>query len=393
LPVQAAVVSRRRLFGSLCLLVFGVNLARVVFAPLLSEFVRVFAASPGTVGLVATLAWLGSALPRLPTGWLLTHVPRHRVVVASGGLLATAALLTAGATSVTELGVGAFCMGCTGGAYFIAANPFVSELYPERVGRVLGIHGTASQLAAVVAAPLVTVLLVRASWRSVFVTIAGLAVVATVLVALAARRSDLPDAGTTDRDFVGAARREWRRILLGVVVLGSLGFVWQGLFNFYELYMVQKGLPSAAARNLLTVVFGAGVPAFFVSGRLADRLPHVPYLLAILGTFVVVVLAVTVASGLVPLLVLTAVLGYVVHSAYPAVDTFLLGTFPDETRASAYAMYSGSMMVVQATGSSVVGAAVDVGVRYDAVFTAMALGLGVVTLALGALAVRGRLPT
>jgi predicted MFS family arabinose efflux permease len=386
-------VSRRRLFGSLCLLVFGVNFARVVFAPLLSEFIGVFSASAGTVGLVATLAWLGSALPRLPTGWLLTYVPRHRVVVASGSLLAAATFFTARAGTVTELGVGAFCMGCTGGVYFIAANPFVSELYPGRVGRVLGIHGTASQTAAVVAAPLVTLVLARASWRSVFVVVAGLVAVATVLVAVAARGSDLPNAGAADRDFVGAIRREWRRILLGVVVLGSLGFVWQGLFNFYELYMVQKGLPSTTAKNLLTVVFGAGVPAFFVSGRLADRLPHVPYLLAILGSFVVVVLVLTVTTGLVPLLLVTAVLGYVIHSAYPAVDTFLLDSFPDETRASAYAAFSAAMMAVQATGSSVVGTLVDAGVRYDATFTAMALGLGVVTVALGVLRGRNLLPT
>ena len=77
-------MSRRRLFGSLCGLVFLVNLARIVFAPLLNVFITEFGITEGTAGLIATLAWIGSASLRLPAGWLLTRVPRHWVVLVSG---------------------------------------------------------------------------------------------------------------------------------------------------------------------------------------------------------------------------------------------------------------------------------------------------------------------
>ena len=68
-------MSRAKLFGSLCGLVFLVNFARVIFAPLVGEFIDEFAIREGTAGLVVTLVWVGSAAPRLPTGWVLTKVP------------------------------------------------------------------------------------------------------------------------------------------------------------------------------------------------------------------------------------------------------------------------------------------------------------------------------
>lgn len=389
--MKALDVSRGRLFGTLCSLVLLVNLARVVFAPLLKELISVFSMGEATAGLIATLVWVGSAALRVPTGWLLTRVARHKVVLATGGVLTVAAAFTAGANSVPMLAVGALLMGLASGAYFVAANPLVSELYPERVGRALGIHGTASQVAAVVAAPFVTLALLY-DWRLAFVAIGVAAAVVTVVLAVTARRTELPEAGNDDRDLVGAARRQWRIILLGVVILGFTGFVWQGLFNFYELYMLQKDLGPGAAKNLLTVVFAAGVPAFVLSGRLADRLPHVPYLIGIVGAFVACLFVLTRVERLVPIVAVTAVIGYVIHSLFPALDTYLLDTLPDENRASAYAVYSGGMMVLQATGSVAVGTLAEAGFAYDSIFVGFAAGLGVLVVALVGLQQTGRLP-
>ena len=386
-------MSRKRLFGSLCLLVFVVNFSRVVFAPLLSEFMAVFGVGAGTVGVVATLAWVGGALSRVPTGWLLTRFSRHRTAVGAGLLLTAAAWFTASVDSIAGVAVGAFSLGVATGVYFISANPFVSELFPERVGRALGIHGSASQAAAVAAAPVVTLVLARAEWRAVFVLLGVAGLLATALVAVGARRTSLPSVGASGHDFYRAVRSEWPRVLFGVVLLGSMGFVWQGVFNFYELYMVQKGLPSATAKNSLVVLFGAGVPAFAVSGRLADRLPHVPYMLSLVAGVSVSLFVLTRTSGTLALLVVGAVLGYVVHSVFPAMDTFLLDALPDETRASAYAVYSGGMMVVQSLGSSAVGVLVETGLQYDAVFGVLAAGLGALVVVLAALHSLDRLPT
>jgi predicted MFS family arabinose efflux permease len=372
-------------------MVFLMNLARVVFAPLVSEFIVVFDVGEATAGSIATLVWLGSALLRLPTGWLLTRVPRHRVVLGTGVILGVASVFTAAANSIVTVGIGALLMGLASGAYFVAANPLVSELYADRVGRVMGIHGTAAQVAAVAAAPLVTLSLV-VSWRAAFVGIGVGAFLVTLVLVVAARRTDLPAAGAEDRDLLYGIRSEWRLVVVGVTIIGVTGFVWQGLFNFYELYMRTKGLSPAMAKNSLTVVFAAGIPAFLISGWLADRLPHVPYVLGIVAAFAASLLMLTATTGLVPLLVVTALLGYVIHSLFPAMDTFLLDTLPDETRGSAYAAYSGAMMLTQAGGSSTVGTLVEGGFTYDAVFATCAVGLVGIVVVLGGLGLSGRLP-
>ncbi|WP_148413581.1 MFS transporter [Haloferax sp. KTX1] len=385
-------------------MVLLVNLARVVFAPLLGEFILFFGVDRATVGIVATLVWLGSAVLRVPTGWLLTRVPRHRVVLGTGVVLVVASGVTASATTVETLMVGAVSMGLASGAYFVAANPLVSELFPDRVGRAMGIHGTASQLAAVGVAPFVTLVLavgpdlvdrlpfVSAAWQLVFVCVGLAAAVVTLALFVTARSTDLPDAGAADRDLLGAARTEWRVILTGIVILGFTGFVWQGLFNFYELYMVSKGLPATTARNMLTVVFGAGVPAFFLSGRLADKLPRIPYILGVLVSFVLSVFVLTMTTSLVGLVVVTAVVGYVIHSLFPALDAYLLDTLPDESRGSAYSVYSFGMMIFQASGSGAVGTLTDVGYAFDEVFFWFSVGLAVVVTGLIALQRAGRIP-
>lgn len=366
-------MSQRTVFGSLLGLVFLVNLSRVVFAPLLRPLGEAFAATDATLGLLATLAWLGSALPRVPTGYLLIYLSRERVILGSGLVLTAATAGMSFANTIETVMVGAFLMGLASGAYFIAANPLVSELFPDRVGSALGVHGTAAQLAAVGAAPFVLAALIVGDWRTTVQSMAVAAALVTVGFTVTARRTDMPNAGTDDLHFLGAARHQWRIVVIGVVVVGAVGLVWNGLFNFYVKFLISEGIRPNSANFLLTVVFSAGVPAFLVTGRLADKVPVVPLILSIVGGFVAAVLALTVAEGFLAFALLSVLLGYLVHSVFPAVDTYLLGSLPDHHRASAYAVYSGTMMVVQATGSSLVGRLADMNYAYDVIFGGLIL--------------------
>ena len=378
-------MSRRELFGSLCAMVFLVNLARVVFAPLVQPVAADFGVTAASLGVVTSAAWLGSAAPRLPTGYILTRVGRHRVVAATGALLVATSVFTAFSNSRLHLAVGAFLMGLSSGAYFIAANPLVSELFPERVGGAIGVHGMASQLAAVGAPLAVSAILLVGDWRTTFLCIAGVAAAATAFLLVATRRTELPTAGTEDRSLLVALRAQWPIVLTGIAFLGGAGFLWNGLFNLYGDYLtVAKGIDPATGRTLLSLTFAAGVPAFVITGRLADRLPNVPLLLSIVGGFTVSVLALTVVKGIVAVAAVSVLVGYAVHSLFPAVDAYMLSSLPDHHRASAYSVYSSTMMFVQALGSGAVGTAVAGGVGYTAVFRGLAVAvLGVVVVLFG----------
>ncbi|AFZ72743.1 MFS transporter [Natronobacterium gregoryi] len=385
-------MSRARLFASLCGLVFLLNLARIIFAPLLDVIIVEFSIGEAAAGLLVTLAWVGSASPRLPTGWLLTKVPRHYVVIGSGAILAVAAAFAATAATVEHLMVGAFLMGIASGVYFVSANPFLSELYPERIGHVMGVHGAANQVAAVLAAPLVAVTVV-VDWRLSLWLIAIGAALVTVYTGLAAKRTKLPRAGAEDKNFLAGALSEWRIIVTALALVGLASFVWQGVFNFYELYMLEsKRLSSEEASMMLTIVFAAGIPAFYFGGDLADRLPHVRYLLGIVGSFSVSLLVLTAVDGVLGLIVLSAVVGFVIHALFPATDTFLLDTLPDATRGSAYAVFSSVWMLTQSLGSFVLGLFVEAGYSYDLVFRTGAIVLAAVVVVLLLLERTDRLP-
>jgi predicted MFS family arabinose efflux permease len=374
-------------------MVFLVNLARVVFAPLVQPVAADFGVTAASLGVVTSAAWLGSAAPRLPTGYLLTRVGRHRVVAVTGALLVATSVFTAFSKSRLHLAVGAFLMGLSSGAYFIAANPLVSELFPERVGGAIGVHGMASQLAAVGAPLAVSAILLVGDWRTTFLCIAGVAAAATAFLLVAARRAELPTAGTEDRSLLVALRAQWPIVLTGIAFLGGAGFLWNGLFNLYGDYLtVAKGIDPATGRTLLSLTFAAGVPAFVITGRLADRLPNVPLLLCIVGGFVASVLALTVVEGVVAVAAVSVLVGYAIHSLFPAVDAYMLSSLPDRHRASAYSVYSSTMMFVQALGSGAVGTAVAGGVGYATVFRALAVAVLGIVVVLSGLYSAGWLP-
>ncbi|WP_245180858.1 MFS transporter [Haloarcula amylovorans] len=380
------------MFVSICALSFLVNFGRMAFAPLVDFFIE-SGISPATAGLAATTVWVGSALPRLPTGYLLTVVRRHHALLGMGLGLTVATAFTAFSPGIWFTIAGALFIGLATGVFFIAANPLVSELYPDHVGIAVGIRGMSSQIAAVTAPFLVALAITFRSWRVVFWTLSGLAFVATVIFAVAVRRAELPDAGTKDRNLLAAIRAQWHLIAVGVVFVGFTGFVWQGIFNFYVTYLgAAKGISSGTANTLLTVMFAAGIPSFLVAGRLADRYSYLTLLLSILTGFVVCLLAFTLVSGVVALAAVSVVMGLVVHGLFPVGDAYLLETFPDANRASAYAGFSATMMLIQAPGSVAVGVLSQSGLTYTSIFRGYTLFIAIITISMAGLAHAGRLP-
>jgi len=181
-------------------------------------------------------------------------------------------------------------------------------------------------------------------------------------------------------------------ILTGMLFISAAGFVWQGLFNFYVSVMLARGLGAGTANALLTVAFAAGIPAFWVSGTLVDRLPTVPYILGLVGAFTAGVFGLTVLRGAFALGVISVVLGYTIHGLFPALDTYVLSALPADTRAGTFAAFSGLSIAVEASGSGAVGALVETGYPFTTVFRGFGLGLVTVLLLSVILYSTGQLP-
>jgi predicted MFS family arabinose efflux permease len=234
----------------------------------------------------------------------------------------------------------------------------------------------ASTLAPVAA----TVALVVGTWRTAFAT-AGVAVLVATALFWALSREVHPPGGTDSPPaaFLTSVRSQWRVVVAGVGMAGATMFVWMGVFNFYVPYLsAVKQVSPSNANLLLSLSFAAGIPAFWVSGRLSDRLRRVPLVLAIVAGFAGLVGLLPVVEGFWPLAATSVALGFVIHALFPALDSYLLTSVPDENRGSAYALLLAATITVEAPGSLVLGALVESGMAYDAVFRLAAVGLGVV---------------
>jgi len=357
--------------------VFLLGLSRVVFAPLVQSLMDAFTVSEGTIGVVLTLMWGGTAVSAVPAGYLLTRVGRRPMIVACGAVLGGANILVSVSPTIEVLAFGAALLGLSAGGYFAAVNPFLADLYPTQVGRAVGIHGMSQQFAATLAPVAVTAALVIGTWWTTFAVAGATVFVATALFWALSR--DVDPSGGADAQpaaFLASVRSQWRVVVAGVGMAGATMFVWMGVFNFYVPYLsAAKTVSSSSASLLLSLSFAAGIPAFWVSGRLADRIRRVPLVLGIVAAFAGLVGLLPVVDGFWPLAAMSIALGFVIHALFPALDSYLLTSVPDENRGSAYALLLAATITIEAPGSAVLGALVASGVAYDVVFRLASAGL------------------
>jgi len=359
---------RTRLFGSMLVMVFLLNLGRTVFAPFVEEFQTVFGVGPAALGVVTSLVWFGAAAGRIPVAYGLTKIARDRMLGVMGAIGVFGAVLTATAMTIGQLQLGALAIGLGTGGYFVIAVPLLGVIFPDAVGRAIGIHGMAAQLAAVFVGPIAIVAIAADSWRLVFWALACTLAVATAVSVILLRRVANTGPLTTHREFT-AVLDHWRPVTIALVITATAGILWIGYFNFFVSYLLTaKEIGITRGGWLLTVMFAAGVPAFYIAGRVVDRLPALPFIYVMLGIFAVGIVLMTTAQKLPMILVVTVVIGFSIHTLFPAIDTWLIRQLDPTVRESAYASFTSASLLIESSGPTIVGLLLTYGIGYDAIF-------------------------
>jgi predicted MFS family arabinose efflux permease len=359
---------RTRLFGSMLVMVFLLNLGRTVFAPFVEEFQTVFGVGPAALGVVTSLVWFGAAAGRIPVAYGLTKIARDRMLGVMGAIGVFGAVLTATAMTIGQLQLGALAIGLGTGGYFVIAVPLLGVIFPDAVGRAIGIHGMAAQLAAVFVGPIAIVAIAADSWRLVFWALACTLAVATAVSVILLRGVANTGPLTTHREFT-AVLDHWRPVTIALVITATAGILWIGYFNFFVSYLLTaKEIGITRGGWLLTVMFAAGVPAFYIAGRVVDRLPALPFIYVMLGIFAVGIVLMTTAQKLPMILVVTVVIGFSIHTLFPAIDTWLIRQLDPTVRESAYASFTSASLLIESSGPTIVGLLLTYGIGYDAIF-------------------------
>ncbi len=291
-------LTRRHLF--LCILFpFALGyylsyLARVVNAVLAPDLVAELALSADTLGLLTASYFFTFAAAQLPLGILLDRYSPRKIEAFLLLVAAAGALLFALGESARDLLIGRGLIGLGVSACLMAAfKTFTLWFRPEKLPLLNGIILAAGGMGAITATAPVQAALAVTDWRGVFMLLAGLMALASVIIFLL-----VPDpAETREAETLQTQLQGMRAIfsdrffwmIAPLTMLSQAGFIAiQSLWSGPWLQDV-GGLPRTDMADTLFLVAAAMVAGFLVMGTLAERLSRIgvpPVLLSASGMLV-----------------------------------------------------------------------------------------------------------
>jgi DHA1 family bicyclomycin/chloramphenicol resistance-like MFS transporter len=217
------------LLGFICALT---PLAIDMYLPTLPTIARAFDASVMQVQKTLTLFTLGFAVGQLFVGPISDSIGRRRVMLAGSILFVVTTVLCALAESINELNVWRSLQGVAGAASGVMISAIVKDRFEQDdYSRIISFIVLVMTIAPLVAPLLGGYLALWFGWRSIFWALAGLGMLACVLIALfipetLAKENRQPMA-------IGSALRNYRKIFVDPV---SLTLMCAGAFSYACLF-------------------------------------------------------------------------------------------------------------------------------------------------------------
>lgn len=336
-----------------------------------------FGITPAVIGLVVGAAYALTGLGALPAGLLAdAYSAKRLVLLCIAGMSAGFALLSV-ARGVPAIAAGLLVWGAAASIYHPAALALISRGATSR-GTAFAYHGIGGNLGVAGGPLLGALLLVALSWRE---TVLVLLVPALLAFVVGTRLRFDETAGATartDGTTQTASLRSLRSVVAESKLLFAGGFALVFLVgNLYGLYYrgvltflpeVLAGLPLfdpvavggrsiAPSRYVYSGLLVFGAAGQYVGGKLVDRVPAER---ALVGSFValaVVALAFVPASaaGLVPLLVVGSVLGFLVFVEAPINQEVVSRHVPPDARGISFGYVYLAILGVGAAGAAGAG--------------------------------------
>jgi nitrate/nitrite transporter NarK len=318
------------------LIVWGVAVAAYVvaitnrssFGVATLEVTERFGVSSSLLATMAVAQLVVYAALQVPVGVLLDRYGPRLLVATGAGVMALGQAVLALAPSAAWVLAGRVLVGAGDALTFVSVVRLVPAWFAlRRVPLLTQLTGSIGQLGQVVSAVPLVALLHAAGWRTTFLSVAAVGVVATIAVLAVVR--DAPGEVTPRRARPPRERGALRAVLREPAVRLAFWIHFSGQFSNhvvvllwgFAFFVEGQGRTAAEASALLTLNVVAAVVAGPVIGLLAGRHPRARFAMA-MGTSVAIGLAwlaVVLPSGPVPLGVLgTFVVFDVARSRVPA---------------------------------------------------------------------------
>jgi FSR family fosmidomycin resistance protein-like MFS transporter len=149
--------------------------------------------------------------------------------------------------------------------YHPQATAFIIAAYPDRRGRMLGIHGWGGSAGHFLAPAVVVLAVAVFNWRLTMAAIAVPMVITALLL-----RTTLDE--TPESPGVTLLSALSRPLLLVALTFGLVSLIGRSFLNFFVKMLVDEGWPETTAGVLLTVILLGGAVAQPLGGWAFDRL-------------------------------------------------------------------------------------------------------------------------
>jgi len=276
--------------------------------------------------------------------------------------------LSAMAPNIWWLIASRFVTGTAQGAYFGAGAVVAAYVYgPGKGGKAFATVMTGLTVATIVGSPVGTFIGQNAGWRLLYVTVAGVGVLAGVaLLAWVPRTADLDGAPVGQE--LGALRKPMVWVTMAVAALGISSIF--AVYTFIGPFVTDAALAGASMIPIALAVFGVGMAAGNAfGGRAADAHPFRVLVVGYAGVLVVLVVLGLFGEHLSVLLPSMFGVGATMMFAIPAIQV-LLNRFAPEAPALVGALNLAALNLANALGA--LGGAVTLGAGLETLSTVCA---------------------
>jgi len=310
-------------------------------------------------GLALTVHLIIYAIAQVLGGIIADSKGKSGVILVSVILLSTSLLLIGSTVHYLQFLPFMALLGLARGGYRSSGCALLSDLFPQQVGKAMGVHIAVASLAGVIIPIFTAAVLPYFGWRMPFYTFAALSLtVFFPLLGSLTRESLSPliTLGEVDSSPTKLSGLVKNRSYLTSIVLLSLPFIAvNGLFSFLPIYLIEaKQLTIAQANFLYSLFFLVGIGSQIILGRLSDRLGRrlIISLLLIISIIALLLLysATTLAFIIISILILSIFRGYT-----PVTDSLVMRILPQTVKATGYGTARAAFTIIGSAGPFFIG--------------------------------------
>lgn len=252
--------------------IFSMNfISRIILAPLSPEIEKSYNLTHADAGALFFLISLGYFISLTTSGFVSSRLSHKRVIIVSNTVLGVALIGTAFSRDVWSLCLGLFTVGLATGLYLPSAISTLTGLVNSRHwGKALAIHEMAPNLGFVVAPLIAEFVMIRFSWKILFIIFGLAALSLSPVFARFGRGGQFMGQAPSLlflRELFARSSFWVMAFLFSLAICSSLG-----IYTMLPLYLVAElGMDRNLANTLVALSRISGLILSFVGGWAADR--------------------------------------------------------------------------------------------------------------------------